>query len=455
MTPTSERSATRSQELYCAAKRLIAGGTQTISKQPERFVEGVYPAYIDHARGARVWDLDGHEYLDYVLALGPVVLGYCDPDVDRAAKRAIDQGILHSANNPAEVELAGELCRLVPCAEMVRFFKGGADACSAAVRIARFVTGRNRIVCCGYHGWHDWWAGKRGEPGVPKQVAELTHDLPYGDTAALRGLLDEHGATLAMTRNLAELRADYGDFAAPSEERAAEIQRVDLRDRFAQALKEQLKFAEKNLPRELGLQFMPFGSEQELREQIAAIALERTCLAEPVAEDESAFEQRVKEAKGRVGLVAQEVARLLGTILAEHAALQKKLAGAQKAFPQACADIAAQLAELMSKRFVVQTPWERLQHFPRYLKAMALRLDKARNDVARDGRLLAEWRALAQPWERERANLRKAGVEDVFLQEFRWLLEELRVALFAQELRTPSPVSVKRLQKMWEGRARG
>jgi ATP-dependent helicase HrpA len=268
-------------------------------------------------------------------------------------------------------------------------------------------------------------------------------------------LLDEHGATLAMTRNLAELRADYGDFAAPSEERAAEIQRVDLRDRFAQALKEQLKFAEKNLPRELGLQFMPFGSEQELREQIAAIALERTCLAEPVAEDESAFEQRVKEAKGRVGLVAQEVARLLGTILAEHAALQKKLAGAQKAFPQACADIAAQLAELMSKRFVVQTPWERLQHFPRYLKAMALRLDKARNDVARDGRLLAEWRALAQPWERERANLRKAGVEDVFLQEFRWLLEELRVALFAQELRTPSPVSVKRLQKMWEGRVRG
>ena len=197
MTPTSERNTTRSQELYCSAKRLIAGGTQTISKQPERFVEGVYPAYVDHARGARVWDLDGHEYLDYVLALGPVVLGYCDPDVDRAAKRAIDQGILHSANNPTEVELAEELCRLVPCAEMVRFFKGGADACSAAVRIARFVTGRNRIVCCGYHGWHDWWAGKRGEPGVPKHVAELTHDLPYGDTAALKVLLDEHGSDVA------------------------------------------------------------------------------------------------------------------------------------------------------------------------------------------------------------------------------------------------------------------
>ncbi len=270
-------------------------------------------------------------------------------------------------------------------------------------------------------------------------------------------LLDEHGGTLAMSRNLAELRAGYGKFAAPSEEKAAEIQRLDLRGQFALALKEQLKFAEKNLPRELGMQFMAFGTEQELKEQIAAVALERTCLVEPLEEGKAAFEARVAQAKGRVGLVTQEVARQAGAILVEHAIVQKKLAAAQKVFPQACADITAQLAGLLQKRFIVATLFERLQHFPRYLKAIALRLDKAKNDVARDARLQAEWRSLAQPWEREFVNMRKAvngSQGDPFLEEYRWLLEELRVALFAQELRTPSPVSVKRLQKMWEGRPR-
>ena len=267
-------------------------------------------------------------------------------------------------------------------------------------------------------------------------------------------LLDEHGASLTLSRNLAELRADYGEFAAPSEEKAAEIQRLDLRGQFALALKEQLKFAEKGLSHELGLQFLPFGSEQELKAQISAVALERTCLGEPVPDGQPAFESRVAQAKGRVVLVAQEVARQVGTILVEYAVVQKKLAAAQKVFPQACADIAAQLAELLPRRFIVATPYERLQHFSRYLKAIALRLDKAKNDSARDIRLMAEWRSLAQPWEREWQAMRKAGVLDDFLLEFRWLLEELRVALFAQELRTPSPVSVKRLQKMWEGRSR-
>ncbi len=264
-------------------------------------------------------------------------------------------------------------------------------------------------------------------------------------------LVDAHGATLAMSRNLAELRADYGEFAAPSEEETARQARADLRGRFALALKEQLKFAEKSLPRELGLQFMPFGTETELKEQIAVVALDRTCFATDGPDD---FEARVAQAKGRIGLVAQEVARLVGAILADHALVQKKLAAAQKAFPQAASDIAAQLGELMPKGFVVATPYERLQHFPRYLKAIGLRLDKLRNDPARDARLMAEWRLLAQPWQREWSAMSKAGVNDDFLQEFRWLLEELRVALFAQELRTPSPVSVKRLQKMWEGRPR-
>ncbi|WIM05415.1 MAG: ATP-dependent RNA helicase HrpA [Candidatus Nitricoxidivorans perseverans] len=265
-------------------------------------------------------------------------------------------------------------------------------------------------------------------------------------------LEDEHGGTLAMSRNLAELRAEYGDFAEPSEEKAAEAERVSLSDRFAAALNPQIKFAEKSLPRELGMLFMPLGAEKELKEQIVAATIGRICLAEPLPEDEKAFEARVAMAKGKVALVAQEIARLVGTILTEHTALQKKLAAMQKAFPQACADIAAQACALLAKNFIAATPHERLAHFPRYLKAASLRLDKARSDPARDARLMAEWQGLARPFERERAAMGKSGVTDPFLEEFRWLLEELRVALFAQELKTPSPVSVKRLQKMWGGR---
>ena len=265
-------------------------------------------------------------------------------------------------------------------------------------------------------------------------------------------LLDEHGATLAMSANLAELRADYGGFAEPSEARTAEIERVDLRSRFAQAIKEQLKFVDKQLPRELGIQFMPLGTEKELKEQIIAATLDRTCLFAPLPESDKEFEVRVAAAKAKVVLVAQEIARLLGTILAEYGVAQKKLVAMQKVLPQACADISAQLAALLAKGFVTAVPYERLAHFPRYLKAARMRLDKARADAARDARLMADWQALGRPWERERLALAKSGQADPFLEEFRWLLEELRVALFAQELKTPSPVSVKRLQKMWEGR---
>ena len=145
-------------------------------------------------------------------------------------------------------------------------------------------------------------------------------------------------------------------------------------------------------------------------------------------------------------------------ILTEYSSLQKKLQAMHKGFPLTCADITAQVAVLMQKPFISATPFERLQHYPRYLKAAQLRLDKARSDETREKRLLAEWQSLGRPWERERNALRQAGqtglLADPFLEEFRWLLEELRVALFAQELKTPSPVSVKRLQKMWEGRHR-
>jgi len=328
-------------------------------------------------------------------------------------------------------------------------------------------------------------------------------------------LVDEHGGTLAISRNLAELRAEYrgrveqvyaaaevkheaaaGDVAGltdwtfgalpelmevnvgaatsigfpalvdmgdsvrltafDTEDKARAEHRRGLARLFALQLAAQVKAIEK-LPglRELALQFISLGTEKELREQLVAVTLERTCLMDPLPTEKSAFATRQEAARGRILLVAQEILRLVGNILAEHAALAKKLAAMQKAFPQACADIGAQLADLMPKKFIATTPFERLQHYPRYLKAIALRLDKARSDPARDGRLMADWQSLGKPWERERNAMLKSGQSgDAFLDEFRWLLEELRVALFAQELKTSSPVSVKRLQKQWESRAR-
>jgi ATP-dependent helicase HrpA len=148
-------------------------------------------------------------------------------------------------------------------------------------------------------------------------------------------------------------------------------------------------------------------------------------------------------------LIAQELARLVGAILGEHQALPKTLQAA-KAFPEAVRDITAQLTRLMPKDFVLATPGDRLQHFPRYLKAAALRLDKLRADPSREARSLAELAPLETQWLREDSRQRKSGTVDPQLEQFRWLLEELRVQLFAQELRTPVPVSAKRLQKMWQ-----
>ena len=250
---------------------------------------------------------------------------------------------------------------------------------------------------------------------------------------------------------------DEGDSVAlrvqDTPEKAAAVHRRGLRRLFALELREQVKFVEKSLPRELGLLFMAWGTEAELKSQIVAATLERTCMLAPLPADAASFAKRKDEARARIGLVAQEIARLVGAILAEHAALLKKLATI-KAQPAVAEDIKAQCAELLPKGFVEATPFERLAHFPRYLKAAQLRIDKLRADPARDARLAQEFAALYKPWERERLARRKSGAPDPWLEDFRWLLEELRVALFAQELKTPMPVSVKRLQKAWDSRPR-
>lgn len=224
-----------------------------------------------------------------------------------------------------------------------------------------------------------------------------------------------------------------------------------LRRLFALQLKDQLKYLEKNVPglQQMGMQFMTLGSQEELREQIIVAAMERALMQQPLPKNADEFNRRKEEGKGRLGLLVNEIARLVGQILTEYHALPKKLQTV-KAHAQATADVQAQLAQLVGKRFVADNDYTQLAHFPRYLKAIHVRLDKLRADPARDTRLMAEWMQVALPWQRAQ----RGGQTDIKMTEFRWLLEELRVSLFAQELRTPMPVSVKRLQKVWESMQR-
>jgi len=181
------------------ALRTIPLGTQTFSKSTMNFVEGSSPLFLDRGVGGRVWDVDGNEFIDYVLGLLPVVLGYCDPDVDAAIRRQLDKGISFSLATKLEADLAERLVRLVPCAEMVRFGKNGSDATTGAIRLARACTGRDRIALCGYHGWHDWYIGTTTRNlGVPQVVQQLSSKFAYNDAGSLEELL----------------RSDPGGFAA-------------------------------------------------------------------------------------------------------------------------------------------------------------------------------------------------------------------------------------------------
>ena len=229
---------------------------------------------------------------------------------------------------------------------------------------------------------------------------------------------------------------------------AAAKHRAGLRRLFALQLKDALKYLEKNIPdlQKMAVAYMPLGTAEELRAQIVDVALDRAFLQEPLPADEFAFKKRVEEGRGRLTLIANEVARLAGGVLADYAVAVRKIKDT-KIQPEATADAAQQLQRLMGKRFVADAPWSQLQHFPRYLKAITLRLDKLRADPARDAAKLLELRPQEQRYWRLVAE-RKGAVDDRML-EFRWLLEELRVSFFAQELRTPQPVSVKRLDKAW------
>lgn len=202
----------KSMAIYERALQLIPGGTQLISRRPNRVAYGISPVYASHAKGARFWDVDGFEYIDWISGIGAILLGYADPVVDDAVKEQISRGTMFSVNHELEIELAEELCRTIPCAEMVRYAKCGGEACAMAVRIARGATGRDKVLFCGYHGWHDWYLAANLaeeaslnahlfpgiEPiGVPRALVGTALPFEFGDLAALGELLDRHQGEVA------------------------------------------------------------------------------------------------------------------------------------------------------------------------------------------------------------------------------------------------------------------
>ena len=233
--------------------------------------------------------------------------------------------------------------------------------------------------------------------------------------------------------------------------------RAGLRRLFALQIRDALKYLEKNLPglQAMGVAYMAVGKTDsgsgggtldELKTQILDLALDRAFLTDPLPADAAAFKARVDEGRGRLTLIANEIARQAGVILTEFAAAQRKLKDSRPP-DDVATDVQQQLQRLVPKTFLSSTPYAQLQHFPRYLKAVQLRLDKLRSDPARDAAKFAELRPQDQRFWRLVAE--RKGAQDARLQELRWLLEELRVSFFAQELRTPQPVSIKRLDKAW------
>jgi glutamate-1-semialdehyde 2,1-aminomutase len=179
------------------ALRTIPWGTQTNGKRPDRDGITARPAFIERAKGCRMWDLDGREYIDYRAALGPIVLGYQYEAVDEAVRRQMERGTLFSMASPIEAEAAESILETLGWAEEIRFMKTGADVCACCLRLARSHTGRDHLLTCGYHGYQDWFAFAWPKPGVPTVLQQFVHEIQYGDIAAVDRVFEECGDQLA------------------------------------------------------------------------------------------------------------------------------------------------------------------------------------------------------------------------------------------------------------------
>ena len=249
-------------------------------------------------------------------------------------------------------------------------------------------------------------------------------------------------------------RGDYCDLEVFDDLLEARKQHAHgLRRLFALGNKDTLKALQKQLPgiRELGLLFINVGSVESLIDQILNLSIERAFLNEPLPNNSEQFTERMQAGKPRLALIAQEISRHALAALQAYADLQKKMAQAKAASPSAYADIQSQVQGLIFPKFVADIPYAQLVHLPRYLKAIAMRIDKMRSNPSRDAQCQKDWESVARPWQKLTQGSKGANyamTDDQALIDFRWQLEELRVALYAQELKTPTPMSLKRLEKV-------
>lgn len=189
----------KSDELYKIALDLIPATTQTLAKGPQQNVKGIAPKYLAKGKGSHVWDVDGNEYIDFNMGIGPLSLGYAYPKVDEAIKKQLEDGITFSLMHPLEVEVAQLINEIVPNAESVRYSKSGADVTSAAIRVARAYTGKEKILCCGYHGWHDWYISVTDKNlGIPKAISDLTFTINYNDIKSVKDSIDSDIAAIIL-----------------------------------------------------------------------------------------------------------------------------------------------------------------------------------------------------------------------------------------------------------------
>jgi len=190
---------TESDKLYERAVEIMKPVSQTLAKGPGQYIKGVAPKYMKRAKGSHVWDVDGNEYIDYNMAIGPISLGYCYPKIDEAITAQLKDGITFSLMHELEVTLSELVHNIIPNAEAIRISKTGADVVSAAVRVARAYTGRNKVLCCGYHGWHDWYiAVTSRNAGIPMQVQELSATFDYNNIQSVKDALDEDTACVVL-----------------------------------------------------------------------------------------------------------------------------------------------------------------------------------------------------------------------------------------------------------------
>ncbi|WP_417204621.1 aminotransferase class III-fold pyridoxal phosphate-dependent enzyme [Acetoanaerobium sticklandii] len=188
----------KSEELLNKALKVIPLGTQTFSKSKTQYPVGAAPFYLDRGKGAKVWDVDGNEYTDFVNALMCVNLGYSIDEINDAVKEQIEKGVTFSLPAEIEVKLASRLVDIIPCAEMVRFAKNGTDCTSGAVRIARAYTGKDIILCCGYHGWQDWYIGTTSmNKGIPAKSKETTATFQYNNIESLIECFEKYEGNVA------------------------------------------------------------------------------------------------------------------------------------------------------------------------------------------------------------------------------------------------------------------